>query len=61
MSAPTPSANPQSPPCVRESNLNVALDQVRQALQGLKFGQVTAIVQDGIVVQVERIEKKRIV
>lgn len=46
---------------VREQNQEVALEQIRQSLQGLRFGQVIAVVQDGIVVQVERIEKKRIV
>lgn len=30
------------------------------ALRDLKFGQVTAIVQDGVVVQIERIEKRRL-
>lgn len=48
-------------PRVREQNLENALEQIRQALTGLRFGQVTAVVQDGVVVQVERIEKKRIV
>jgi Uncharacterized small protein len=54
-------SNPNGRTRVREQNLEHALEQVRQALQGLRFGQVTAIVQDGVVVQVERIEKKRIV
>lgn len=36
-----------------------ALDYVRQALAGLQFGQVAIIVQDGVVVQVERTERKR--
>ncbi|WP_437230503.1 DUF2292 domain-containing protein [Planctomicrobium sp. SH661] len=61
MSEQIPVANPQPRPRVREQNIDVALDQIRQSLQGLKFGQVIAIVQDGVVVQVERIEKKRIV
>jgi hypothetical protein len=30
------------------------------ALRDLQFGQVTAIVQDGVVVQVERTEKRRL-
>ena len=36
-----------------------AIEHVRQALVGLQFGQVSVIVQDGFVVQVERIERKR--
>jgi hypothetical protein len=39
--------------------LEPALEHIRQALVGLQFGQVSAIVQDGVVVQVERIERKR--
>jgi hypothetical protein len=35
------------------------LEHVRQALIGLKFGEVSIIVQDGVVVQVDRIERKR--
>ena len=31
-----------------------------QALRDLQFGQVTAIVQDGVVVQIERTEKQRL-
>ncbi len=39
--------------------LDAALEHVRQALVGLQFGEVSIIVQDGIVIQVERIERKR--
>ena len=37
-----------------------ALETIVDALRGLQFGTVTAVVQDGVVVQVERIEKRRI-
>ena len=33
-----------------------ALERIREALRGLRFGAVTAIVHDGVVVQVERTE-----
>lgn len=39
--------------------LDQAIEHIRQALVGLQFGQVSVIVQDGVVVQVERIERKR--
>jgi hypothetical protein len=38
----------------------LALRKVRDALDGLRYGEVTVIVQDGVVVQVERTEKTRI-
>ena len=37
-----------------------ALDRIQAALSGLRFGTVTAVVQDGVVVQVERMEKIRL-
>jgi hypothetical protein len=36
------------------------LDRIHAALRGLRYGSVTAIVQDGVVVQVERLEKFRV-
>ena len=37
-----------------------ALDKVRDALAELRFGTVTVVVQDGVVVQVERTETVRL-
>jgi len=37
-----------------------ALDRIDAALRGLRYGTVTAVVQDGVVVQVERTEKVRL-
>jgi len=37
-----------------------AIERVRDALRGLRFGTVSVIVQDGVVVQVERTEKLRL-
>jgi hypothetical protein len=37
-----------------------ALAKVRDALSGLRYGEVTVVVQDGVVVQVERTKKVRI-
>jgi hypothetical protein len=36
-----------------------ALRYVEEALRGLQFGAVTIVVQDGVVVQVERTERRR--
>jgi hypothetical protein len=38
----------------------VGLEYIAQALHGLQFGEVTVIVQDGIIIQVERTEKRRL-
>jgi hypothetical protein len=47
-------ANRSLPP--RDLNL----DHVRKAVQGMQYGEVRAIIQDGVIVQIERIEKQRV-
>lgn len=37
------------------------LQPIADALRGLRFGTVTIVVQDGVIVQVERLEKRRLV
>jgi hypothetical protein len=46
------------PPWSNESS--EVLSRVREALSGLRYGQVTVIVQDGVVVQVERTDRVRL-
>lgn len=43
----------------REPNDHV-LDAITDALAGLRFGQVTIVVHDGDVVQIDRMERKRL-
>jgi len=40
--------------------MEYALNQIRDALRGLRFGNVVVLVQDGVVVQIERTEKRRL-
>ncbi len=56
MSSLPPSLSPKddSPP------RHPALDRIDDALRGLRYGSVLAIVQDGVVVQIERTEKTRL-
>jgi hypothetical protein len=37
-----------------------ALTQIRDSLRGLRFGSVNIIVQDGVVIQIDRTEKRRL-
>jgi hypothetical protein len=39
--------------------LEPALEHIRQALLGLQYGQVSVTVQYGVIVQMERVERKR--
>lgn len=36
------------------------LQQIREALRGLRYGSVNIIVQDGLIVQIDRTEKRRL-
>jgi hypothetical protein len=36
------------------------LDEVRKAVEGIRYGEVRLIIQDGIIVQIDRVEKRRL-
>jgi hypothetical protein len=40
--------------------MEASLTEIRGVLRGLRFGSVTIIVQDGVVVQIDRLEKRRL-
>jgi hypothetical protein len=42
-----------------EREVQFDLEQIRQAIDGLRFGQVTIVIHDGAVVQIDRTEKRR--
>ena len=44
----------------RTGRAETTLHRIGEALQGLRYGSVLAIVQDGVVVQIERTEKTRL-
>ena len=44
----------------QDRHLQQALIQIADALRGLRFGQVTVTVQDGVVVQIDRLERTRL-
>ena len=43
-----------------DEDFRPSLEHVLRALRGLRFGQVTLIVQDGVIVQIDRLERKRL-
>jgi hypothetical protein len=45
---------------LREESVEKLIVQVRQALSGLRYGQIVITVQDGLPVQIERTEKTRL-
>lgn len=55
-----PHKDTQGPPSPQPGGGRQApLDRIEEALRGLRYGSVLAIVQDGVVVQIERTEKTR--
>jgi hypothetical protein len=36
------------------------MDQVRAAVRGIRYGEVRVIIQDGVIVQIERVDKQRL-
>lgn len=50
------SFEPSRQACPTEEELN----QIAQLLRGLRFGSVNIVVQDGVVVQIDRTEKHRV-
>ncbi|WZO97630.1 YezD family protein [Isosphaeraceae bacterium EP7] len=44
----------------RGPSRDVEIDRIRAAVKGIRFGEVRVIIQDGLVVQIERIEKERL-
>ncbi len=51
---------PPLPQTVATADEDAVLKRIQDALQGLRFGEVTVVVQDGVVVQVERTERVRL-
>lgn len=49
-----------SQPISTEQELRSAMEQIGTALRGLRFGSVNVVVQDGVVVQIDRTEKVRL-
>lgn len=43
-----------------DNGVDAGLRRIGDALAGLRFGSVLAIVQDGVIVQIERTEKTRL-
>lgn len=54
------SQQPSIPSRERANAADEVLNQIRDSLRGLRFGSVNIIVQDGVVIQIDRTEKRRL-
>ena len=39
---------------------SVDLEPIRTAIKGIRFGEVRIVIQDGVVIQIDRMEKQRV-
>ena len=56
-------SSPHIPVHVESAGEHIAeytFDEVRASLRNLKYGSVTIIVQDGVIIQIDRTEKRRL-
>lgn len=52
---------PQTDESTDEARRQREAQEIQNALRGLRFGSLHVIVQDGVVVQIDRTEKRRLV
>jgi hypothetical protein len=55
-----PTSYPRKTPAEHDGIVDDELNQIRDSLRGLRFGSVNIIVQDGVVIQIDRTEKRRL-
>jgi hypothetical protein len=55
-----PASDGPTAPAMGDGEEKWPLRQIEDALCGLRFGTVTIVVQDGVVIQLERTEKRRL-
>ena len=58
--SPTTSDAAKTKTDARALNLEQSLLHIRDALRTLEYGEVSIVVQDGVVIQIERTERKRL-
>jgi hypothetical protein len=54
------SQQPETPAAAPAASADDAINQIRDSLRGLRFGSVNIIVQDGVIIQIDRTEKRRL-
>ena len=60
MAEKSPEDDSPLPPSQGKRRKADALEYVQSALHGLRFGEITLIIHDGVVVQIDRTEKRRL-
>jgi hypothetical protein len=42
------------------TGVSVDLEPIHAAIKGIRFGEVRIVIQDGVVIQIDRVEKRRL-
>jgi hypothetical protein len=50
----------QEPGRTDSTAATIDLEPIRKAIKGIRFGEVRVVIQDGVVIQIDRMEKRRI-
>jgi hypothetical protein len=48
------------PDVLKTPPVELSLDQVRSAIRGIRYGEVRVIIQDAVIVQIDRLERQRL-
>jgi hypothetical protein len=51
-----PATEAERPP---QAGVPADLEPIRAAIKGIRFGEVRIVIQDGVVIQIDRVEKRR--
>jgi hypothetical protein len=55
-----PSNVPRKVSCETRDIVDEVMGEIRESLRGLRFGSVNIIVQDGVIIQIDRTDKRRL-
>jgi hypothetical protein len=45
---------------LKTPHADLNIDQVRAAIQGIRYGEVRVIIQDAVIIQIDRLERQRL-
>jgi hypothetical protein len=57
---PATSANPPGAGAARQLPTDEELREIAASLRGMRYGSVSIVVQDGVIIQIDRTEKRRL-
>jgi hypothetical protein len=57
---PKKDAENSEPDRLTPTGVAIDLEPIRTAIKGIRFGEVRIVIQDGVVIQIDRMEKQRI-